>query len=57
MVLFKGTMHQFGQFFNVPNMTFSTFNIKFDIEAKIKVNIFQRSRTRLIFRATIGFML
>ena len=40
MVLFKGTMHQFRQFFNVPNMTFSTFNIKFDIWTKIKVNIF-----------------
>ena len=40
MVLTKGTMLQFRQFFNVPNMTFSTFNIKFDIWTNIKVNIF-----------------
>ena len=37
MVLSKGTMLQFRQFFDVSNMTFSTFNIKFDIGTKISV--------------------
>ena len=42
VVLSKGTMLQFRRFFDVSNMTFSTFNIKFDIGTKTKVNIFSR---------------
>ena len=39
VVLFIRTMLQFRQFFNVPNMTFSTLTIKFVIWTNIKVNI------------------
>ena len=42
VVLSKGTMLQFRRFFDVSNMTFSTFNTKFDIGTNIKVNNFSR---------------
>ena len=65
VVLSNGTMHQFRWFFYVSNVTFSSFNIKFDIWINTKVSIFyvkwsfdsfQRGWSWLILRPTIGFM-
>ena len=51
----KGPCCNFWWFFNVPNMTFSTFNIKFDIWTNIKVNIFLCKMISWLFSKKLNF--